>query len=283
MKSITDLIKELRVKTGAGFLDCKNSLEENNNDIDKSIEALRKKGLAKASKKSDRVANEGAIGIYSNKDITVILKVNSETDFAAKGDTFLNFLDTLGKLILENNSIIDKDQLLSLKYEKGTIKDFIDSMIAKIGENLILNDLIIKKNKETNYAFYIHNSYKSNIGKLVSFLEYTSNKKDADIETLTKNICMHIAAMKPESLDIDGLDKNLISNEEKIQKELILNSGKPSNIVDKILAGKMKKYFSEVTLFNQSYILDQDKTIGDILNDYSQFDFKIISFELITL
>ena len=283
MTSITDLIKELREKTGAGFLDCKKSLEENNNDIDKSIEALRKKGLAKASKKSDRAANEGAVGIYSNEDITVILKLNSETDFAAKSDTFLNFLDTLGKLILENNNIIDKNQLLSLEYENGTVKDYLNSMIAKIGENLILNDLIIKKNKGNNYAHYIHNSYRSNIGKLISFLEYTSNKKNTDIETLTKNICMHIAAMKPESLDINDLDKNLISNEEKIQKELILNSGKPSNIVDKILEGKMKKYFSEVTLLNQSYILDQDKTVRNILNDYSQFSFKIISFELITL
>ncbi len=283
MTSITDLIKELREKTGAGFLDCKKSLEENNNDIDKSIEALRKKGLAKASKKSDRAANEGAVGIYSNEDITVILKLNSETDFAAKSDTFLNFLDTLGKLILENNNIIDKNQLLSLEYENGTVKDYLNSMIAKIGENLILNDLIIKKNKGTNYVHYIHNSYRSNIGKLISFLEYTSNKKDTDIETLTKNICMHIAAMKPESLDINDLDKNLISNEEKIQKELILNSGKPSNIVDKILEGKMKKYFSEVTLLNQSYILDQDKTVRNIVNDYSQFSFKIISFELITL
>ena len=283
MTSITDLIKELREKTGAGFLDCKKSLEENNNDIDKSIEALRKKGLAKASKKSDRAANEGAVGIYSNEDITVILKLNSETDFAAKSDTFLNFLDTLGKLILENNNIIDKNQLLSLEYENGTVKDYLNSMIAKIGENLILNDLIIKKNKGTTYAHYIHNSYRSNIGKLISFLEYTSNKKNTDIETLTKNICMHIAAMKPESLDINDLDKNLISNEEKIQKELILNSGKPSNIVDKILEGKMKKYFSEVTLLNQSYILDQDKTVRNILNDYSQFSFKIISFELITL
>ena len=106
MSSITDLIKELRDKTGAGFLDCKKSLEENNNDIEKSIEALRKKGLAKASKKSDRAANEGAVGVYSNKDITALIKVNSETDFAAKSDTFLDFLDSLGNLVLENNSKI---------------------------------------------------------------------------------------------------------------------------------------------------------------------------------
>ena len=278
-----DLIKQLREKTGAGFLDCKKSLEENNNDIEKSVEALRKKGLAKASKKSDRAANEGAVGIYSNKDITTLIKVNSETDFAAKSDTFLNFLDSLGKIILQNNAKIDKNQFLDLKYEKGTIQDYFNSMIAKIGENLILNDLIIKENKNSNYGFYIHNSYRSNIGKIISLLEYSCKTKDAEIENLSKNLCMHIAAMKPESIDVDDLDKTLVANEEKIQKELILNSGKPSNIVDKILSGKMKKFYSEVTLLNQTYILDQDKSVKLVLDEYSKNDLKLISFELISL
>ncbi len=283
MSNLTELIKDLREKTGAGFLDCKKSLEENNNDIEKSIESLRKKGLAKASKKTDRAANEGAVGIYSNKDITALLKVNSETDFAAKSDTFLDFLQTLGELVLKNNLNIDKNEFLNLQYETGTVQDYFNSMIAKIGENLILNDLIIKENKKSNYAFYIHNSYRNNIGKIVSLLEYSFNKFDTKIETLTKNLCMHIAAMKPESLDVNDLDNTLVKNEEKIQRELILNSGKPSNIIDKILEGKMKKFYSEVTLLNQSYIMDQDKNIKTIIDEYSNFDFKIISFELISL
>ena len=283
MPSITELIKELREKTGAGFLDCKKSLEDNNNDIEKSIEALRKKGLAKASKKSDRAAIEGAVGIYSNENITAVVKVNSETDFAAKSDTFLDFLDTLGNLVLENNTNIDKDQFLKLHIEKGTVKDYFNSMIAKIGENLILKDLLIKENKNSNYSFYIHNSYRKNIGKIISLVEYSTANNNAEIEALSKNLCMHIAAMKPESMDINDLDKNLISNEEKIQKELILNSGKPSNIVEKILKGKMKKYFSEVTLLNQSYILDQDKTVRDIINQQSKYKYELISFNLINL
>ena len=283
MSSITDLIKELRDKTGAGFLDCKKSLEENNNDIEKSIEALRKKGLAKASKKSDREANEGAVGVYSNNDITVLIKVNSETDFAAKSDTFLDFLDNLGSLVLKNNAKIDKNDLLSLNYENGTIKDYFDSMIAKIGENLILNDLLVKENKNSYYSYYIHNSYRINIGKIISLLEFTSTSKDQEIETLSKNLCMHIAAMKPESIDIDDLDKNLVGKEEKIQRELILNSGKPSSIIDKILDGKMKKFYSEVTLLNQSYILDQDKSVRVVLDEYSKYEFKLKSFELISL
>jgi len=283
MSSITELIKELREKTGAGFLDCKKSLEDNNNDIEKSIEALRKKGLAKASKKSDRAAIEGAVGFYSNEKITALIKVNSETDFAAKSDTFLDFLDSLGNLVLENNTNIDKEQFLKLQFENGTVQDYFNSMIAKIGENLILNDLLIKENKNSNYSFYIHNSYRKNIGKIISLVEYSTTDNNTEIEALSKNLCMHIAAMKPDSMDISDLDKNLISNEEKIQKELILNSGKPSNIVDKILEGKMKKYFSEVTLLNQSYILDQEKTVKDIINQYSKYEYKLISFDLINL
>ena len=283
MSSITDLIKELRDKTGAGFLDCKKSLEENNNDIEKSIESLRKKGLAKASKKSDREANEGAVGVYSNKDITVLIKVNSETDFAAKSDTFLDFLDNLGSLVLKNNSKIDKNDLLSLNYENGTIKDYFDSMIAKIGENLILNDLLVKENKTSYYSYYIHNSYRPNIGKIISLLEFTCATKNEEIESLSKNLCMHIAAMKPESIDINDLDKNIVEKEEKIQRELILNSGKPSSMIDKILGGKMKKFYSEVTLLNQSFILDQDKTVRVVLDEYSKYEFKLKSFELISL
>ncbi len=283
MPTLTELIKELREKTGAGFLDCKKSLEDNNNDIEKSIESLRKKGLAKASKKSDRVANEGAVGVYSNNEITVLIKVNSETDFAAKSDTFLDFLDNLGNLVLENNKNLDKNQFLNLKFENGTIQDYFNSMIAKVGENLLLNELIVKENKNSNYAFYIHNSYRNNIGKIISFLEYSSKEKNNEIEKLSKNLCMHIAAMKPESINISDLDKKIIVNEENIQRELILNSGKPSNIVEKILNGKMKKFYSEVTLLNQTYILDQDKTVEMIINDYSNFNFQVVSFELISL
>ena len=283
MTGITELIKELREKTGAGFLDCKKSLEENDNNIEKSIESLRKKGLAKASKKTDRAANEGAVGVYSNNDITALIKVNSETDIAAKSDTFLNFLDSLGKLALENNSLITKENFLKMKYEKGSVQDYFNSMIAKIGENLVLNDLLIKENNNSQYSFYIHNSYRNNIGKIISFLEYSSNKNDDEIKIISKNLCMHIAAMKPESLDIEDLDKNFIENEKKIQKELILNSGKPSNIVDKILEGKMKKFYSDVTLLNQSYILDQDKSVKDIINEFRNFEYKLISFELFTL
>ena len=125
--------------------------------------------------------------------------MNSETDFAAKSDAFLDFFDSLGNLVLKNNSILDKDQFLKLENENGTVQDYFNTMIAKIGENLVLNDLVVKENKDTNFSYYIHNSYRSNIGKIISFLEYYADKKNNEIVFL--KICMHIAAMKPESLD----------------------------------------------------------------------------------
>ena len=285
MSDVSSLIKELRNKTGAGFLDCKNALSDNNNDLDKSIEHLRKKGLAKASKKTSREAIEGAIGIYSNDSIISIIKVNSETDFAAKSDTFLDFLDELGNIVLnEVNESISKEAFLNLKFKTSTVSDYINNMIAKIGENLILNNLIILPNNKSKFSYYIHNSYRKNIGKIISILQYETKSNDSAIKLLTKNLCMHIAAMKPEALDVGDLDSTIIENEKKIQKDMIISSGKPSNIVDKILDGKMKKFYSVITFLNQTYILDQEKTVKDIVDQHNnEYDFKILDFKLISL
>ena len=157
-------------------------------------------------------------------------------------------------------------------------------MIAKIGENLILSDFIVISQKDNFTSFYIHNSYRKNIGKIISFIEYNCSKNDDQALELSKNICMHIAAMKPESLDIDDLDENLISNEKNIQRELILSSGKPLNIVEKILDGKMKKFFSEVTLINQPFILDPDKNIKETISEFSTNNyFQIIKYNFFVL
>ena len=285
MSNITELIKELRSKSGAGFLDCKNALSENNNDIEKANEYLRKKGLAKASKKSSREAKEGAVGIYESKELVVLIRINSETDFAAKSETFLSFLDDLGQFALSlSKPGIKKEDFLNLKYNENTVSDYFKSMISKIGENLVLNDLQIIDVNNLNYSFYVHNSYKKNIGKIISLILFEADKVNDFINTLSKNICMHIAAMKPDSLDIDDLDKDKIQKEKDIQKELILNSGKPSAIVDKILEGKMNKYYSEVTLLNQSFILDPDKNVKSIIEEQGKENkFKIKSFIFVSL
>mgnify|MGYP006427372511 FL=1 len=280
-----DLIKELREKTGAGFLDCKNTLKENNNNIEESIDSLWKKGLAKASKKSSREAKEGAVGFFSNDKISIILKINSETDFSAKSDIFLDFLDLIGKIALkQNDKSLNLENFLNIKYNDKSVSDLLKEMIAKIGENLIINDLKIFSNKELNVNFYIHNPYRKNIGKIVSAVFFYSDTKNEEITTFSKNICMHIAASKPEAMDIDQLSSTVIENEKKIQQEMIQDSGKPSNVMEKILKGKMKKYYSEVTLLNQNFVIDPDKTIKEAINDFNSLNkFDLKSYALISL
>jgi len=264
------LIKELREKTGAGFLDCKNALSANDNNIEQSIDYLRKKGLAKASKKSSREANEGAVGFYQNENISVILKINSETDFSAKSDTFLDFLDNIGNIALNtNNKNLNLNDFLKVEDNGKSISDLLTEMIAKIGENLIINDLKVFDNKETSVNYYIHNPYRKNIGKIVSAVIYSSEKESDEVKTFTKNLCMHIAASKPEAMDIDNLPSELIESEKKIQEEMIKDSGKPSNVMEKIIEGKMKKFYSEVTLLNQNFVIDTDKTVKDAISDFN--------------
>ena len=280
-----DLVKELREKTGAGFLDCKNALKESNNNIEESIDSLRKKGLAKASKKSSREAKEGAIGFYSNEDISVILKINSETDFSAKSDTFLDFLDLMGNIALEqNNKNLSLDDFLNTNHKDKSVSNLLTEMIAKIGENLIMSDLKIFDNRDISFNFYIHNPYRKNIGKIVSCVFFSCEVNNDEVSLFSKNICMHIAASKPEAMDINQLSSTLIENEKKIQKEMIQDSGKPSNIIEKILEGKMKKFYSEVTLLNQNFVIDPDKTINEAIREFNssnKFDLK--NYDLITL
>ena len=279
------LVKELRDKTGAGFLDCKEALSNNDSNIDSAIDYLRKKGLAKASKKSSREANEGAIGFYENNSICVLIKINSETDFAAKSDTFLNFVDYIGNIILDlNKTELDLDMFLDTKISSQSIKEIFDEMIAKIGENIVISDLRVF-NKNNNYlSFYVHNAYRKNIGKIISVLKYSADSNDESTQNLAKNLCMHIAALKPEAIDENNLEQTTIDKELNIQKELIASSGKPENVIDKILEGKMKKFYSEVTLLNQSFVLDPDKSVKEVINSHHKDKkFEISMFNYLSL
>ena len=286
MSDMMNSIKDLRQMTGAGFLDCKKALEENNFDIDKSVIFLRKKGLAKANKKSSREAKEGAVGIYSNENIVSIIQINTETDFAAKNDIFLDFMDKIGKFSLsKNDHNISLSDFNNVVFEESTIEDHFKEIISKIGENIILSKLIfIQNDKELMISTYIHNSYRKNIGKIAVALKAKVMKIDEESKIFGKNLSMHIAASKPLALDTDKLDKELIKKEKEIQLETIKSSGKPENIIDKILEGKMKKFYSESTFLNQKYILDSDKTISEILVEFSKNNkFEILDYKLLVL
>jgi len=282
-----DSIKNLRETTGAGFLDCKNALKENNNDIEKSIVFLRKKGLAKAVKKSSREANEGAVGVFMNDQVAVILEINTETDFAAKNAVFLDFVDQIGKYALSLNISVNLslEDFLNKSFAEKKISEHFADIIAKIGENIVLRRLsFINKDLDSHFYSYTHNAYRSNIGKICVVLNAKIDNIDENSKQLGKNLCMHIAASKPLAIDVNNLDLSLIKNEKDIQMATIKSSGKPDKIIDKILEGKMKKYFSEVTLLNQPYILDTDKNVRKIISEFSQKNtFEILGFKLFIL
>ena len=284
MNNILETVKNLREITGAGFLDCKKALLENNNDIDASIDYLRKKGLSKASKKSSREAKEGAVGIYADNKKTIIIKINSETDFAAKSKTFLEFLDRIGKIALTIEDNLKKDNFLDVVYDGKKVSEFFTEIISVIGENIILGNIETIEHKEFQTNYYVHNHYKPHIGKIISFLVYKTANNDQNLIQLSKNLCMHIAALKPEAIDVDSLDKDLILKEKNFQIENIKSSGKPENIIEKILEGKMKKFYSDSTLLNQNYVLDPEKTVKQFINELpKEYEFKLIDYKLVIL
>jgi|TARA_Y100001949_G_scaffold59005_1_gene49848 elongation factor Ts len=286
MNNIMVNVKNLRDMTGAGFLDCKKALEANDQSIEKSIVYLRKKGLAKANKKSSRQTNEGAIGLYSNEAKTVLIQINTETDFAAKNEVFLNFMNEIGGFALEVDNInISLESFVKLSFRNKIISEYFTDIITKIGENIILSQLIIVPNNDgCMISTYIHNAYKKNIGKIAVVLKSKINEIDEESKILGKNLCMHIAASKPFALSIEKLNKNLIKKEREIQIETIKSSGKPNNILEKILEGKMKKFYSDSVLLEQPYILDLDKTVKQIITEFSKINnFEIIDYKLIVL
>ena len=286
MNNIMINVKNLRDMTGAGFLDCKKALEANDQSIEKSIVYLRKKGLAKANKKSSRQTNEGAIGLYSNEAKTVLIQINTETDFAAKNEVFLNFMNEIGGFALEVDNInISLESFVKLSFRNKIISEYFTDIITKIGENIILSQLIIVPNNDgCMISTYIHNAYKKNIGKIAVVLKSKINEIDEESKILGKNLCMHIAASKPFALSIEKLNKNLIKKEREIQIETIKSSGKPNNILEKILEGKMKKFYSDSVLLEQPYILDLDKTVKQIITEFSKRNnFEIIDYKLIVL
>tara|TARA_B100000929_G_scaffold249482_1_gene208797 strand:+ start:702 stop:1568 length:867 start_codon:yes stop_codon:yes gene_type:complete len=286
MNNIMVNVKNLREMTGAGFLDCKKALEASDQSIEKSIVYLRKKGLAKANKKSSRQTNEGAIGLYSNEAKTVLIQINTETDFAAKNEVFLNFMNEIGGFALEVDNInISLESFVKLSFRNKIISEYFTDIITKIGENIILSQLIIVPNNDgCMISTYIHNAYKKNIGKIAVVLKSKINEIDEESKIFGKNLCMHIAASKPFALSIEKLNKNLIKKEREIQIETIKSSGKPNNILEKILEGKMKKFYSDSVLLEQPYILDLDKTVKQIITEFSKINnFEIIDYKLIVL
>ena len=274
--SVLEKVKELRDVTGAGMQDCKNALKENDNNIEKSIEYLRKKGVLKAAKKSSRDAAEGLIILGEDDKSIILTEINSETDFVAKNAEFINFCERLSNICTKADSL---DDLNNLQMDGVAIKDLIVSLVSKIGENIKLRRLkkILKENFKT--AFYIHNKVNKNSGKIISVLKYKS--KNIESKQFASNICMHIAAMSPMALNEDNLETDFIKKERRIIEEQIDKNGKKPEILEKIVKGKLNKVISENTLLNQKWVIDQDLTVKQAITNFNKEKsdiFEILDF-----
>ena len=268
---ILDKVKKLRELTGVGFKDCKNALDENKGDIDKSIEFLRKKGIAKANKKMERVAADGLVSIYEKENNFSIVEVNSETDFVAKNDLFIKFVEEISKLAFLNSGKM-VDILISKMENKKNVKDNLVSLISKIGEKITLRRSdFIESNKFINFS-YTHSAIKKNLGKIGVLLSFKTTKKKDELLEIGKQLTMHIAASSPLAIDKEGLDQNVLKKEKEIITEELKNSGKDNKIIDKISTGKLNKFIADNTLLNQEWIMDPKKKVEDVLKEVAGKD-----------
>ncbi len=275
-KKILDNIKKLREITGVGFSDCKLAITESNGDIEKSIEYLRKKGIAKASKKMSRVAADGLILINEKDGNVSALEINSETDFVAKNKDFISFCKEVAILNFKNKADLSKLNNSKMGDNK-TVEENLVSLISKIGEKITIRRSKYFENDGKNF-FYVHNSSEKNIGKVISIVKL-SNTNTKDIDFVGSKIAMHIAAQSPLAINDKGIKKDVLDKELEIIKEELKNSGKKPDMIEKIANGKIKKFISENTLLNQTWIMDTKITVSEFLKQYSNNgEINIIDF-----
>lgn len=258
------LVKDLREKTGAGMMDCKKALAENNGDIEAAIDWLRKKGLASAAKKSGRAAAEGLVSVGAAGNTAVVIELNSETDFVARNDQFQKFLSDVTDIALKNK-ISGIDALKAVQLGSKTAEGTLTDLIATIGENMNLRRLQLLSVPQGVVASYVHNMVVPNRGK-IGVLVALESTGDADkLSALGRQLAMHVAASRPESLDVQSLNPDLIARERSVFAEKAKQSGKPAEIVEKMVDGSLRKYYEQVVLLEQTFIIDGATKIKDVV------------------
>jgi elongation factor Ts len=255
------MVSELRKKTGAGMMDCKKALTETSGNMDDAVDFLRKKGLSAAAKKSGRVAAEGTVAVASAGTVGVALEVNAETDFVAKNDAFQAFVAGATDIVL-NNDIADVDALKVLPFPgtERNVGEELNHQIATIGENMSLRRLVRVDATEGVVASYVHGA-----GKIGVLVELQTAATDERVVALGKQIAMHVAAAAPQYLDRTGVPADIVEKEKEIMRVKALESGKPENIVEKIILGQINKYFAEVCLLEQAFVIDPDQKVGKVV------------------
>ena len=281
--NILEKVKKLRELTGVGFKDCKNAIDENNGDIEKSIEFLRIKGIAKANKKMVRVAADGLISISETQNKFSILEVNSETDFVAKNNEFIKFVEEVSQLSLLNSGKMENTLVAKMENKKN-VKDNLVDLISKIGEKITIRRSDFIDSKNTINFSYIHSAVKKNLGKIGVLVSLETKKTKEELEELGKQLSMHIAASSPLAIDKENIPKNILEKEKEIIIEELKNSGKDSKIVAKIAEGKLNKFINENTLLNQEWIIEPKKKVRQVLKEVAGNDMieikKFIRFKV---
>ncbi len=270
MEITAAMVKELREKTGAGMMDCKKALNECNGDITASIDWLREKGIAKSAKKESRIAAEGLANIYIKGNKAVILEVNSETDFVSKNEEFTSMIDTIGYAILNSNAK-NLDEALKINTAEGTIEDLIIAKTAKIGEKLSLRRIeVVEKNDDEVFGSYLH------MGGKIAVLTVLKGAN----ESVAKDVAMQSAAMRPSYVFKEDVSEEVLENERKVQKELAISEGKPADIAEKMVEGRIKKFYKEICLAEQPFIKDGDISVKDYVAQNNGEIKKMIRYEV---
>jgi elongation factor Ts len=256
------MVKDLRDKTGAGMMDCKAALNETEGDMEAAVDWLRAKGLAKAAKKAGRVAAEGLIGLAAETKAAALVEVNSETDFVARNDTFQTMASAIAKAALAAKG--DLDKLAKAKFPGGSasVADTVKEMIGTIGENMTLRRTAYLAAKNGAVASYMHNAMAPGLGKIGVIVALESTGDAEQLKSFGKQVAMHIAAANPQAVDIDSLDKSLIERERAVLTEQAKESGKPAPVIEKMVEGRLRKFYEEVVLLAQAFVHDPDTTVA---------------------
>ncbi len=265
------LVKDLRERTGAGMMDCKRALTEVEGDMEAAIDWLRKKGLAAAAKKAGRVASEGLVGVAiddtSNGIAGAVVEINAETDFVARNDTFQNLVRTTALIAAKHDHTIDSLKTAAFPGESATVDEEITRLIAVIGENMHLRRIVRLSVSQGHVASYVHNAVAPNLGKIGVLVALESSGDKTQLADLGKRIAMHIAAANPQALLIEDLDPSLLERERTIVTEQARASGRPEEIIAKMVDGRLRKFYEEVVLMEQTFIIDGKTKIRDMLEN----------------
>lgn len=260
------IVKELRDKTGAGMMDCKKALTQAEGDLEKAVDILREKGLASAAKKSGRVAAEGVIATYISEDHknASIIELNCETDFVSANEAFIALANDIAEAVAKND-VVDLEAVKALSHGEGTVQDAITALIAKLGENMNFRRYEKISAPEGLVASYIHMG-----GKIGVLVEVKADNATDAVSSVAKDIAMHVAALNPQFLDNSSVDADTIAREREIYRVQALNEGKPEKIVDKMVDGRINKFFKEVCLVNQMFVKNPDLSIEAFIKEESK-------------